>query len=216
MRARPRKRERTKYLLPLTLDLPIGIGGIHSAISRAVGEFYEEATCQLFSGERLKSDGQIFCPDTLRGEDFFEVKGSGQSGWIIEERQHSTYCEMAMDGKGLTYVLWSYRGRPTLKSSCPTRRAVFAELAKRTMTCWVLGLDLLVELLREAPLHSFGYHNGDTTKYYRPRKRDLPQSPVIVQPKLEVEIESVPFVMYDIRVITCLRGDSICVDDVPF
>lgn len=170
----------------------------------------------MFSGERLKADGQIFCPDTLRGEEFFEVKGSGQSTWIIEERQHATYCEMVLDGRGLTYVLWSYRGRPTLKSCCNTRREVFAQLASRTSTCWVLGLDLLVGLLRALPLQSFGYHNGDTTRYYRPRKKDLPQGPVVVQPKLEVEIESVPFVMNDIRVITCLRRDSSCVDEVPF
>jgi hypothetical protein len=202
-------------MLPLTLDLPIGIGGVHSAISRAVGEFFEVATCQLFPSERLRADGQIFCPDAFWGDDFYEVKGSGQSRWIIEERQLDVYRELVEDGRGLMYVLWSYRGNPSLKSCCPTKRAVFEQLATRTTTCWILSMQAMITLLENCELYSFGYRNGDTTKYYRPRKASLPTDPYVDFEKLVVEIESVSFVLNTVRVIRCLERDSI-VSDVPF
>ena len=174
---------------------------MRSAVCMAVGEFYEHATCVLLPGERMRRDVCSCCPDGHTDGEFYEIKGSGQSSWIIEEEQLLAYRQMEEEGKTVSYVLWSYRGRPTLKSICKTRRDIFRALADRTHGCWVLSLEDIQRVLGGCEKKVLGYRDSDEVMYFRPKKKALPIRPVVNVPLLPVNIETVVFTIQDLCVV---------------
>lgn len=199
-----RSARQDSYLFPAHLMVPIG-PGTFKAISGQVGLFFELCTAILFDARHVGLDSTAdLCPDCIgENELFLESKASGKCGFLIDSSQVDYYQWAAGAGADVRYVLWSYKGSPSLQSSAKNRGELFATLADRLECVYVVPFKLLLRLLGESRVLDYGKWRGyvgrkQKDSYWRVGRPMLKEASVVRERKIKelvLEYETVEFSM---------------------
>lgn len=114
-----------------------------------IGDFFEEATCELTGAQRLKTDASCICPDLLLPNGVYvECKGVGRSNQsLVYKHRVDKYDAFMAEGNKLVYVFWRHKFQFPEGSKMGLFH-VRAELAKMTYAAIFVPAEKVHEAVR--------------------------------------------------------------------
>lgn len=150
-------REAQQTLWPSIGDRPLTM----AATRNYCGEFYEEATCNMFGADRHKTDGTAdICPDLSIGNHYLECKSIGltRQGLIYSQRlEHDRW--LLADGGKLSYVFWIHNVEA---GKCSTLWELRDQLAVGAVEVLVIPFEEIEAACRMIPGKVMNYRAATT------------------------------------------------------
>lgn len=121
------------------------------------GEFFEEATRDLFQADRHVTNGQAdICPDLSLGNHYMEVKsvGKGRQGLVYAQRLAHDRLLLDATGGQLTYVFWFHQ---IAAGECRTIAHLRASLAAGAVCVFAIPFQEIEAACRDLPPKVMNY-----------------------------------------------------------
>lgn len=135
------------------------------------GEFFEEATRDLFQADRHVTNGQAdICPDLSLGNHYLEVKsvGKGRQGLVYAQRlEHDRLLLDATGGK-LTYIFWFHQ---VAAGECKTIAHLRNSLANGAVCVFAIPFPEIEAACRLLPAKIMNYRAAPSVNH---KKVEMP------------------------------------------